>query len=88
MCVVLCAFACELWVLHFYPYTIPQGGAIFVLHVVRHEKNWRKLKGLFTSKIGKKKQGTRSTQKSGTLSVCAYTLMYVSLCIQVEVLFI
>lgn len=57
------------WVLHLSMCHTLQGVAIFVFHVVRHEKNWGKLKKLFTSKIGRKRQDTRTSHKSGTLSV-------------------
>ena len=72
VCVCVCtrACVCVLHTIYFYLHTIPQGVAIFVFHVVRHEKNWGKLKRLFTSKIGKKRQDTHTTNKSGAMSVC------------------
>ena len=54
----------------YYSIHVPQGVAVFMFHVVRHEGNWGKLKRLFTAKIGKKRHDTQSTtNRSATMNV-------------------
>ena len=62
----------------YYSIYAPQGVAVFIFHVVRHEENWGKLKRLFIAKIGKKRHDTQSTaNRSATMNVGIYVLIHI-----------